>query len=99
MALRSGIFSAAASSSGTWVAFSAGMQPTLPHKDGLEGSEYLSLVIEWNDDDETLITDELLAELESDVEPPRSHRTIATVLGALAALGLAVWGIRRLRAA
>lgn len=78
------------------------MQPTL-HDDALEGSEYLSLVIEWNDDDQTLVTDELLAELDPDLDldiaPIRSHRTLAAVLGALAALGLAAWGIHRLRTA
>jgi hypothetical protein len=82
------------------------MHPTLPHEDGLEGSEYLSLVIEWNDQDETLITDELVTALDpDDIEyldddaPARSHRMLAGVLGALAALGVAIWGIRRLRAA
>jgi hypothetical protein len=77
------------------------MQPTLPHADipGLEGSEYLSLVIEWNEDNETLVTDELVAELEPETAPVSSHRALAAVLGALAALGLAIWGVHRLRAA
>jgi len=75
------------------------MQPSHSSQDvpGLEGPDYVALVIEWNDDDvATLVTSELAA------EPPRSTgtvRTIAAVLGALGALMLAVWGIRRLRTA
>ena len=76
------------------------MQPSLSSQDvhGLEGPDYVALVIEWNDDDDvaTLVTSSLA------VEPPRSTgtvRTIAAVLGALGALMLAVWGIRRLRSA
>ncbi|HMG24513.1 MAG TPA: hypothetical protein VK607_24420 [Kofleriaceae bacterium] len=76
------------------------MQPSHSSQDvpGLEGPDYVALVIEWNDDDDvaTLVTGEFTA------EPPRSTgtvRTIAAVLGALGALMLAVWGIRRLRTA
>ena len=75
------------------------MQPSPPSEDvpGLEGPDYLALVIEWNDDDvATLIT------AEPDPEPARrasTVRTIAMVMGALGALMFAAWGLRRLRAA
>jgi hypothetical protein len=65
---------------------------------GLDGPDYLALIIEWNDDDDA----ETLVHREIPAEPPRragTSRTIAAVLGALGALMLAAWGIRRLRAA
>lgn len=75
-----------------------GMQPSPASEDpGLEGPDYVALVIEWNDDEAvTLLTDGLVAEPQ---RPGGRIRTIATVLGALGALMLAAWGIRRLRAA
>jgi hypothetical protein len=77
---------------------------------GLEGPDYVALVIEWNDEDSatTLTTRDITLELASELEPedvaeperPASRaRTIAAVLGALSALVLAAWGFRRLRAA
>jgi hypothetical protein len=76
----------------------AGMQHSYPGQEvpGLEGPDYVALVIEWNDDDAaTLITEEI------GPAPERrtTVRTIAAVVGALGALMLAAWGIRRLRAA
>jgi hypothetical protein len=65
---------------------------------GLDGPDYLALVIEWNDEDapDALVSGELTQ------EPTRRSgtiRTIAAVLGALGAVMLAAWGIRRLRSA
>lgn len=74
------------------------MQST-PSQDipGLEGPDYVALVIEWNeaDDAATLVGSE-------PAEPEHragKTRTILAVLGALGALVLAAWGLRRLRAA
>lgn len=89
---------AAAISPGTCVALTPGMQSanTSEGTPGIEGPDYLALVIEWNDEDaDTLVGC-------APVTPTRrtsTSRTIAAVLGALGALALAVWGIRRLRAA
>lgn len=59
---------------------------------GLEGPDYVTLVIEWDEDSGA-------ATLESAEEPVPSSkgRTIATVVGALAAIAFATWGIRHLR--
>jgi hypothetical protein len=71
------------------------MQPSYPSEQapGLEGPDYVALVIEWNDEDD---------DSSVRVEPAYSRgtiRTIAAVVGALGALFLAAWGIRRLRSA
>jgi hypothetical protein len=60
---------------------------------GLEGPDYVTLVIEWDEDPGA-------AALESAEEPGPSSkgRTIATLLGALAAIAFATWGLRHLRA-
>lgn len=74
------------------------MQSNLGEDPGLEGPDYLALIIEWNDED----TPGALAGGELAREPARrtsTSRTIAAVLGALGAVMLAVWGFRRLRAA
>jgi len=65
---------------------------------GLEGPDYVALVIEWNEDDDDAVT---LVLPETEAEPTRTStvRTIAAVLGALGALALAAWGLRRLRTA
>jgi hypothetical protein len=60
---------------------------------GLEGPDYVTLVIEWDEDSDA-------ATFASTTEPNRAsnmRRTIATVVGALAAIALATWGIRHLR--
>ena len=60
---------------------------------GLEGSDYMTLVIEWNEDSDA-------GTLVNATEPSRPSsmtRTIATVVGALAAIAFATWGIRHLR--
>jgi hypothetical protein len=75
------------------------MESNLSEDDpGLEGPDYLALIIEWNDEDapDALVSDELAR------EPTRrtsTTRTIAAVLGALCVVTLAAWGIHRLRAA
>jgi hypothetical protein len=75
------------------------MQSNLSEDDpGLEGPDYLALIIEWNDEDapDELVSGELAR------EPTRrtsTTRTIAAVLGALGAVMLAAWGFHRLRAA
>jgi hypothetical protein len=62
---------------------------------GLDGPDYVTLVIEWDEgaDEPTMV---------SSKQPALSSsrgRKIATAVGALVALALATWGIRRLRAA
>ena len=65
------------------------------HEDdpGLEGPDYVTLVIEWDEgvDAATFVSAE-----EPD-RAPSTGRTLATVVGALAAIALATWGMRRLR--
>jgi hypothetical protein len=74
------------------------MQPSYPSEDapGLEGPDYLALVIEWNDDEDDTVALVPTAEPEPQ---GGTIRTIAAVVGALGALILAAWGIRRLRSA
>jgi hypothetical protein len=81
------------------------MQPSLSERDdpGLEGPDYVALVIEWGEEDEDDDDDENATTLVSDrselAHHPGTIRTIAAVLGAIGALMLAAWGIRRLRSA
>jgi hypothetical protein len=74
------------------------MQPSYPSEQvpGLEGPDYVALVIEWNDEDDRSDTQVTHSE---PTYPHGTIRTIAAVVGALGALLLAAWGIRRLRAA
>lgn len=74
------------------------MQPSYPTEadPGLDGPDYVALVIEWNDEEDdssSLVTSPASA------HSPGAIRTIAAVVGALGALLLAAWGIRRLRSA
>jgi hypothetical protein len=74
------------------------MQPSYPTEADpeLEGPDYVALVIEWNDEEDNsaaLVTSPEPAHLRGTI------RTIAAVVGALGALILAAWGIRRLRSA
>jgi hypothetical protein len=76
------------------------MQPLHAQQDspGLEGPDYVALVIEWNDDVEAAT----LVDSDGGFEATRhmsTGRMIAAVVGALGALVLAAWGLRRLRAA
>jgi hypothetical protein len=71
------------------------MNSPYAHQDvpGLEGPDYVTLVIEWDENSDA-------ATLVSATEPSRASsvgRTIATVVGALAAIAFATWGIRHLR--
>jgi hypothetical protein len=85
--------------SGTWVALLKGMNPSYSPEDvpGLEGPDYVALVIEWGDDEEAVTTVSARA---LDPGSPSSvmKRKIATLVGALSAIALATWGLRRLRA-
>jgi hypothetical protein len=75
------------------------MQPVTSVQDtpGLEGPDYVALIIEWNDEDGAAT----LVGPEPEPEPRYTSktRTIVAILGALGALVLAAWGLRRLRAA
>jgi hypothetical protein len=69
--------------------------PTMHEDDpGLEGPDYVMLVIEWDEDADT----GTFASVEEPVRPPSNGRTLATVLAAMAAIAFAMWGIRHLRA-
>jgi len=72
-----------------------GMQssPLPQNAPGLEGPDYLALVIEWEDDVPTLVRGAA-----PDRAPTPRHQII-TVLSAMVALVLATWGIRRFRLA
>ena len=74
------------------------MQPSYPSEEvpGLEGPDYLALVIEWNDEEDDPAT---LVTSPEPAHPRSTIRTIAAIVGALSALILAAWGIRRLRSA
>ena len=70
------------------------MNPSSAYEDdpGLDGPDYVALVIEWDDEEE-------ITKVNSAPQPPALRHTVVTVLGAAAALALATWGLRRLRAA
>jgi hypothetical protein len=77
--------------------------PEVEDDPGLEGPDYVALVIEWNDDDTvTNVSARPLGPSTWRASSDRSAmlaRNIATVLGALGAIALTTWGLRRLRAA
>jgi hypothetical protein len=61
---------------------------------GIDGPDYVALVIEWEDEDE------VTAVINTAPSPiAASARTLTTAVGALVALAFAAWGIHRLRAA
>jgi hypothetical protein len=61
---------------------------------GLDGPDYVTLVIEWDDEAEVTAVSAL------PLEPPAPvSRTLVAIVGALAALVFAAWGLRRLRTA
>jgi hypothetical protein len=77
------------------------MQSSNPGEDapGLDGPDYVALVIEWNDTEKDPGVTPTSGEIPFEPAPPVSTaRTIAAVLGALGALFVAAWGLRRLRA-
>lgn len=63
---------------------------------GLDGPDYLAIMIEWDDDVATIVRSP--APHRALASSPKSH-TVATVLGVLSALAFATWGIHHLRAA
>jgi hypothetical protein len=65
---------------------------------GLDGPDYVTLVIEW-DDEADVATQVHARRLEPLISASKTGRTIATAVGAVATIALATWGIRRLRAA
>ena len=64
---------------------------------GLEGPDYVTLVIEWDDDTDAATLVSAQSPLGSSTTRSGA-RAIATCVGALAAIALATWGIRHLRA-
>ncbi len=67
---------------------------------GLEGPDYVALVIEWGDDDGAATTVSAGApDRSSQSSSSMKMRKIATIVGALGAIALATWGLRRLQAA
>jgi hypothetical protein len=71
---------------------------------GLDGPDYVALVIEWDDGADTPVSagaPERSSQSEASMRPqsfPSSLvREIATIVGALSAIALATWGLRRLR--
>jgi len=59
----------------------------------LEGPDYITVVVEWPDDDaDTMVR-------RRPGRAPRWNRTLATMLGALGAIALTTWGLRRLKPA
>lgn len=71
------------------------MQPSHTGEDvpGVDGPDYLAIVIEWNDDDPTLVRPR------PPNRGPAARHKLATALGVLGAIAVATWGIRHLRAA
>jgi len=66
---------------------------------GLEGPDYVALVIEWDqlvDQFENELVDEPTERI---VKPHRARTIAAAVAGAVGLIALASWGIHRLRAA
>jgi hypothetical protein len=60
---------------------------------GIDGPDYLALVIEWDEDEVTAVIDTMPSPIAA------SARTLAAAVGALVAIAFATWGIHRLRAA
>jgi hypothetical protein len=78
------------------------MDKRLDEDPGVDGPDYVALVIEWDE-----MTDALergpVDEISDEVTTPLQHRRplpwIAAALGALGAIALAGWGIHRYRSA
>lgn len=60
----------------------------------LDGADYVALVIEWEDEADVAT---LVRDRKQNPSGTTRGRTIATVVGALAAIAFASWGIRHLR--
>jgi hypothetical protein len=67
---------------------------------GLEGPDYVTLVIEWggNNDDAVTTVSASAPDRGSPDRGSMMNRKVATFVGALSAIALATWGLRRLRA-
>jgi hypothetical protein len=67
---------------------------------GLDGPDYVALVIEWDDldDDEEVTAVSSSPRRAAPLSAVMRH-PIATAVGALAALAFATWGLRRLQTA
>jgi hypothetical protein len=82
--------------------WSGGMSPShLPEQASrLEGPDYVALVIEWNEeneeDEEYEEGDDAVTLVSSPSPIPLIRRKLATVVGALSAIVLTTWGLRRL---
>jgi hypothetical protein len=73
------------------------MNSPYAHEDpGLDGPDYVTLVIEWDEGSDAATLVSARDALDSSTTR-MTARVIATVVGALAALAFATWGIRRLR--
>jgi len=85
----------APAAAGTAVAQMTGMQSLHPPQDtpGLEGPDYVALVIEWDEEVPTVVRATKLT------QAPTPRHQLITVLSAVAALVLTTWGIRRFRLA
>ena len=74
------------------------MNPSALHDiPGLDGPDYVTLVIEWDDDAEVTAVSAIALEAPPPQEPV--NRTLVAIVGALAALVFAAWGLNRLRTA
>ena len=62
----------------------------------LDGPDYLAVVVEWTDVDDDATT---MTHARAFRSEPLLGRTLVTVLGALGAIALTTWGLRRLRTA
>ena len=60
------------------------------HASRLEGPDYVALVIEWDEEDDQI------TRVFTPNRIPLIRRKIATVVGALSAIVLTTWGLRRL---
>jgi hypothetical protein len=69
--------------------------PWIPEENpSLDGPDYVALVIEWEEDDQTTQVSE-----PKQLRMPKALLQVAgTVIGAVGAVALAAWGIHRLRA-
>jgi hypothetical protein len=73
------------------------MNPAIGDDPGLDGPDYVALVIEWEDDADAATI--VRPREPSAVSVGPVGRKIAAVVGALLAIGFATWGLRRLHAA
>ncbi len=84
------------------------MLPTKPLEDTqkLDGPDYITVVLEWSDEDRDEADDEAnddnaptMVSTRPLARAPGRDRTWLTVLGALSAIALTTWGLRMLKPA